>query len=431
MIPLNALELLEAMVKIPSVNPFRYFRQPDHDGYVSLGTESTMNIFIEDILREAGFVVTRQFLHHDENVSIDGTSLEIPARWNVLGVRYPQGTWNGKSLLFFGHTDTVDVKHGWESDPFSISRRMVDGRELWFGLGANDMKGGLAAILQAVHQAHAQEYAIKVAFLVDEEFYSFGAELLCQSEFMSDVVFAIAPEIGDTYGTESGGSGYHQQIGIGRTGRVEYDFHILGRACHGADAFLHPDAVNAVHEAVKLQAALIDDCASVKREFIRHGARALNSAYLSYQKGGAPMLSVPGTASFVLDRTFLPDESPDDELKRLQQLVLSLQQQGRVDPRATITVSPRPRPTSPCKPYVCNPDEPEVRRLIAAVQRHAAEYSFRIGRSVADENRVAVLKIPTITLGPTGAGSHTNHEWVDPLSVVKVTDLFKELITGS
>lgn len=428
---MSALELLESMVRIPSVNPFRYFSRPDGRGFVGLGAEAEMNIFVESQLRDAGFEITRQMLHAEERLQIDGVQVEIPARWNVLGVRYPTGTWNGKSILLFGHTDTVDVKQGWESDPFSITRRTVDGRELWFGLGANDMKGGLAAVLNAVRGASAHEYAIKVAFVVDEEFYSFGAELLCQSDFLSDVVLAIAPEIGDTIGGEDLGSTYHQAIGIGRTGRVEYDFAVVGRACHGADAFIHPDAVNAVHESAKLQAALASDCAAVRREFAAHGARALNSAYISYHHGGEAMLSVPDKASFVLDRTFLPDESPDRELTRLRDLVAILQRDERIDPRAKIAVTPHPRPTSPCKPYVFAPEHPEIQRLVAAVKQHAAGFSYRIGRSVADENRVAVLEIPTITLGPVGAGSHTNREWVDPQSVVKVSEIFSSFITAS
>ncbi len=428
---MSALNLLESMVRIPSVNPFRYYTRRDGNGFIGVGAETEMNLFIEDHLRKAGFEVTRQMLHSEDSLEVDGGVIEIPERWNVIGVRYPRTGWNGKSILLFGHTDTVDVKQGWKSDPFSIARRTVAGRELWFGLGVNDMKGGLAAALHAISAEQASEYAIKVAFVADEEFYSFGAELLCRSDFLSDVVLAIAPEIGDTISPETPCSVYNQQIGIGRTGRVEYDFEIRGRACHGADAFVHPEAVNAVHESAKLQAALVDYCASVKREFDCHGAQALNAAYISCHRGGEAILSVPDKASFVLDRTFLPDESPDRELTSLRELISSLQREGRVDPRALITVTTHPRPTSPCRPYVCAPDHPEIQRLVGVVKRHAQEYSLRIGRSVADENRVAALGIPTITLGPLGAGSHTNEEWVDPVSVVRVSEIFKDLIASS
>ncbi len=52
------------------------------------------------------------------------------------------------AIGFLGHTDTVDIADGWETDPFKLTEK--DG-EL-FGLGACDMKGGIAAFMQAVSE---------------------------------------------------------------------------------------------------------------------------------------------------------------------------------------------------------------------------------------------------------------------------------------
>ncbi|NDC36691.1 MAG: M20/M25/M40 family metallo-hydrolase [Proteobacteria bacterium] len=290
------------------------------------------------------------------------------------------------------------------------------------------MKGGLAAILAAVAAAPTQHYAVKVAFVVDEEFYSFGAEALIASPFLDDVVVAMAPEIGDDSSAASLDPNGHQLVGLGRTGRVEYDFTIRGKACHGADAFIHPEAVNAVHESFKLQTALIERCARIKKTFRAHGAELLNSAYISHHQGGEAMLSVPDQASFVLDRSFTPDESPEAELVALRELVQRLQQERQVDPRAVVTVAPRPRPTPPCKPYIFSPELPEVLSIMAAVARHSARHSYILGRSVADENRVALRAIPTLTIGPSGSGSHTPTEWVDPLSVDRVVRIFAAVL---
>ena len=53
-----------------------------------------------------------------------------------------------RSLLLTGHIDAVDVepREQWDSDPFVLTER--DG--LLFGRGANDMKGGLAALVVAL-----------------------------------------------------------------------------------------------------------------------------------------------------------------------------------------------------------------------------------------------------------------------------------------
>ena len=47
---------------------------------------------------------------------------------------------------FLGHTDTVEYIEGWNINPFELAEK---GGKL-FGLGACDMKGGIAAILDAV-----------------------------------------------------------------------------------------------------------------------------------------------------------------------------------------------------------------------------------------------------------------------------------------
>ena len=49
-------------------------------------------------------------------------------------------------LGFLGHTDTVEYIEGWESNPHELTQK---GNKL-YGLGTCDMKGGIAAMLQAV-----------------------------------------------------------------------------------------------------------------------------------------------------------------------------------------------------------------------------------------------------------------------------------------
>lgn len=50
------------------------------------------------------------------------------------------------SVGFLGHTDTVEYIEGWNTNPFELAEK---GGKL-FGLGVCDMKGGIAAMLDAV-----------------------------------------------------------------------------------------------------------------------------------------------------------------------------------------------------------------------------------------------------------------------------------------
>ena len=80
--------------------------------------------------------------------------------YNKLGVSVERraNPENGKEVLiasygedpamgFMGHTDTVDITDGWETDPFVLTEK-EDG--MLYGLGACDMKGGMACWMAAI-----------------------------------------------------------------------------------------------------------------------------------------------------------------------------------------------------------------------------------------------------------------------------------------
>ena len=53
---------------------------------------------------------------------------------------------NNYKIGFLGHTDTVEFIDGWNTNPFELTK--VDNK--LYGLGTCDMKGGIAALLDAV-----------------------------------------------------------------------------------------------------------------------------------------------------------------------------------------------------------------------------------------------------------------------------------------
>ncbi|GAA3406419.1 M20/M25/M40 family metallo-hydrolase [Paenibacillus hodogayensis] len=91
-------------------------------------------------------------------------------RPNVAGRWKGRGTGSGKSLLFSSHADTAVVAPGWSASPWEP--REIDGR--LYGLGAFDMKGGLAASMMAVRcliELGVQpDGDVTIESVVDEEF---------------------------------------------------------------------------------------------------------------------------------------------------------------------------------------------------------------------------------------------------------------------
>lgn len=82
-----------------------------------------------------------------------------------------RGSGGGRSLLLSGHIDTVPRgSEPWQRDPFSGT---VEGNRL-YGLGSNDMKGGIASFLLAVEILKEAGVQLRgdllVETIVDEEF---------------------------------------------------------------------------------------------------------------------------------------------------------------------------------------------------------------------------------------------------------------------
>jgi hypothetical protein len=104
---------------------------------------------IEDALLECGLAVerletiTEQVAPYAEH---GGENSRPEGRPNIVGVR--AGSGGGRSLLLNGHVDTVGAGDPafWTHPP--LSGTVVD--DLLYGLGACDMKGGLATVISAL-----------------------------------------------------------------------------------------------------------------------------------------------------------------------------------------------------------------------------------------------------------------------------------------
>jgi len=287
------------------------------------------------------------------------------------------------------------------------------------------MKGGLATILAGVDSENINDYVLKIAFVCDEEFWSYGTVKLIESDFLNDVVLAISPEIGDFNRKTS-----NQAIVLGRMGRLEYLFDITGIACHGAQARTNKEAVNAVHESVKLQNYLIEYCKKSAKTFSYRDISITNSAYISNHYGGKATLSVPDKASFVLDRSFVMNENPELELDVLKKVVAEAYEKKIIDSRAIVSVNPRNRPTLACKPYFLVPEHKAVKFITNCVDAVVGNHEYGIGYSVADENRLAEKGIPSIVVGPLGSECHAPQEQVNVQSLINLTSIYKKIISN-
>lgn len=155
-----------------------------------------------------------------------------PNKYNLLAKR---GFGNG-GLLLSGHTDTVPFdEHRWHSDPFKLTER--DNR--WYGLGAIDMKGFFAFIIEELKRLPEQYQTKPIMILAtaDEETTMAGArELHHFPELKPDYCIIGEPT--------------QMQPIRAHKGHMTEAVKVIGRTGHSSDPRLGLNAIEIMHEVI-------------------------------------------------------------------------------------------------------------------------------------------------------------------------------------
>jgi acetylornithine deacetylase len=331
-----------------------------------------------------------------EHMRRSGLDVEMqdaaPGRPNVVGVL--EGRTPGRSLLLCGHTDTVGVAG--MADPFSP--RENGGR--LYGRGAQDMKGGVAAMVDAARalaSAGLDRGRVIVATVVDEEYASLGADALV-TRWTADGAIVTEPT--------------DLQIGIGHKGFAWLDVETRGRAAHGSrpaegrDAILRMGRVLAALE--RLDGAL--------QSGVPHPLMGTGSLHASIISGGSEISSYPGRCRLRMERRTLPGEDGPAALREVRQI---LDEIAAADPEFDASVDLEFwRPA-----YEVDPDSPLPRGLQSAATAIAVQPSL-VGMSFwTDAAILAGAGIPSVLFGPGGAGLHSTEEYVNLADVVACRDV--------
>lgn len=125
------------------------------------------------------------------------------------------------AIGFLGHTDTVDITKGWDTNPHELVEK--DGN--LYGLGACDMKGGIAAFMAAIKETDLTkldpEKGIAVYCTYDEEIMFGGVKDLVEAgtKYPAHVVVAEPTDLIPM---------------IGSKGLLEYIFTFTGVTTHSS-----------------------------------------------------------------------------------------------------------------------------------------------------------------------------------------------------
>ena len=307
-----------------------------------------------------------------------------------------RGTGAGRSLLLYAHVDTVGVEG--MQEPFSAEIR--EGR--MFGRGTYDMKGGMAACLAAAKAIADAKTALAgdllIAGVADEEVASIG---------MSDVLRHVRADAAIvTEATELA-------LCVAHKGFSWIEVKTLGRAAHGSrfmegiDANMRMGRFLAQLDVLERQLRLRDPHPLV-------GPPSLHAGVL---QGGTGTSTYAAESRVEIERRMVPGETEAGVVAEIQAIIDRL---TAADPSFSATV--RPFLTRPA--FETDPSSDLVR-----VVRNSASSALGTAPDVIgvpywmDASLLSETGIPTVVIGPIGAGAHAAVEWVDLDSVARVAEI--------
>ena len=314
-----------------------------------------------------------------------------PGRSNVIGVL--EGRAPGRSIMFCGHLDTVGVEG--MTDPF---RPRIEGRRL-FGRGAQDMKGGIAAMIAAAGSL-ARDWTrgrLVVAAVVDEEHMSLGAEALVR-EWRADVAIVTEPT--------------DLTLAIGHKGFAWVEITTRGRAAHGSRPDEGRDAIARMGRV--LVALETRDRELRSRPPVPFQGTA--SLHASLIQGGRELSSYPDRCTLQMERRTVSGEDDAVVHEETRQILETLR---RADPEFEAEAH-----VEAYRPAYCLDPNHALPVAVAAALTSAGRSASPQGMSFwTDAAILAAAGIPSVLFGPGGAGLHSTTEYVNIDDVYACTDI--------
>ena len=352
--------------------------------------------------------IARAVANHLRQIGLDVEMQEVaPGRANVIGVLEGRGT--GRSLMLCGHLDTVGVEG--MSAPFDPVER--DGR--LYGRGAQDMKGGVAAMIDAARViAQGTPGApgglaagrLIVAAVVDEEYASIGADALV-TRWRADGAVVTEPT--------------DMQIAIGHKGFAWFEIETKGRAAHGSRPREGRDAILRMGRVLRELEAL-DRRLQAEPPHPLMGTASLHASII---EGGRELSSYPDRCGLKLERRTVSGETQAGVTREIEDILARLRDDDAGFEASVTSLFARP-------PYeiAAHHDLPRALARARAAQSPGASQPL-VGMSFwTDAAVLGSAGIPSVLFGPGGAGLHSVEEYVEVQDVLRCRDTLAALARG-
>lgn len=396
---------------------FRTASQDPKDEYF-LPEIRACHTFLEESLKAMGFSLD-QWL---------ATPMSFPEHPVMVGTLKGRG--GGHSMALNGHVDVVPTgdTSAWTHDPWG--GEISDGK-LW-GRGACDMKGGVAAMIQAVKVVQDCGFRLKgdvyIHVVSDEEVVGYGSRQCAERAPRPDFIIVTEPTRLDILPVEGGLE--HMRIEI--EGREEH----AGRRY----ASVYPrqtdpgHGVNAVEKGIKIVKALQelerDWALSKSHPLLPAGFNTLLPGIFIGGPGGGKdgqlnIITNPGTTpnycSIEYNIWYYPQETLEEIKQAIEGYVLALAEYDpwlkKHPPRFTWTLRNISFP-----PVNTDPDHPVVRNLAASLQQLGCDARITGFNAASDLAWYAEQGIAGVIFGPGDlAQAHSPDEFVPVSDMLTAT----------
>jgi acetylornithine deacetylase len=387
--PLDVIETLRELVRVPSVNPMG--RAVSGEIYF----EERMTDHLQKLFDGLGAPWERTTVH--------------PRRENIvarLDGRTPPEK-GGRILFWEAHQDTVPID-GMTIDPFAADVR--DGR--LYGRGACDIKGGMAAMLAAFSRLAQMrgelDATVIMACPVNEELGYTGAQSIARqwseggSKLMPrapDAAIVAEPTL--------------LNVVVAHKGLVRWRCRTRGRAAHSSQPLRGENAIFKMAPILEALQAYQKEIAPTRGEHPLLGRPSLSVGTIG---GGISVNTVPDACVIEIDRRMLPGENADDAYRHVIDFVAQRTGDAMHDP---------PFLTAP---GLSNTHNEQLADRLADVVRRQGNASAKIGVHFGtDAAAYGPLSIPVVVFGPGDiAQAHTDDEWIDLDQLHRAADVLFE-----
>jgi acetylornithine deacetylase len=373
---MTTLSLLSDLVSVNSMNPSLVPGAPGEAAVAQVAAQAMKAGGLDVVFQEAA-----------------------PGRPNVVGVL--EGREPGPAIMLCGHLDTVGVEG--MTNPFTP--RIADGR--LYGRGAQDMKGGVAAMIAAAIEL-ARDWKrgrLIVACVADEEYESLGAEALVQ-QWTADAAVVTEPT--------------DLTMAVGHKGFAWIEVTTTGRAAHGSRPLEGRDAIIDMGR-VLMELNAKDRELQARPPSAHQGTASLHASIIS---GGRELSVYPDRCVLQVERRTVTGEEDSVVVREINAILESLHTADhgfRADARL---MTSRP-------PYRLSPTEPLPVALAAALEGRGLP-ATPCGMSFwTDAAILAGAGIPSVLFGPGGAGLHSIEEYVNLADVDVCRDVLIDTVRSA